>query len=120
MTMAQNASRYDWDTWLVGIMRSFIAGGAGVLAGGTGPLVLDPAVFNVSTSSGVWHTLASMGIGFLIAGITAMGTFLKTHGAPDQLQQALENAAANAAQTSAAISDAKAAAPASNLQGDTK
>lgn len=108
-TMIQNASRYDWQNWVVGILRSFVQGGGGALAGFLGPMATDSKDFNLG--SGLGHTLLSMIIGFFIAGCVQMGMFLKTHGAPDPLvAQALATAADASKQATAAIHDAQDAA----------
>lgn len=80
-TILTNARKYDWATWQMGIMRAFIAGAAGAMAGGTGPMLLDPKDFNLN--SGLLHTLASIGIGCFIGGVTQLGIFLHTHPGPD-------------------------------------
>jgi hypothetical protein len=85
---ASNLVDYDWQTWLVGIGRSFVGGGAGAIAGGAGPMYIDPAKFNLS--NGVRALLTSMGIGFLISGIVHMAIFLQTHGAPEPVVMRIE------------------------------
>ena len=87
MQMLTNAVHYDWTTWVMGIMRSFVSGGGGAVAGFLGPAVTDSKDFNFTTSVGLKHALISMAVGFLIMGLTALGTFLKTHGAPDPVQE---------------------------------
>lgn len=85
-TIAGNIKSYDWATWLIGIMRAFISGGAGALAGATGPMIVDPKDWNLG--AGLHNTLISMLIGFVLLGIVHMGIFLQTHGAPEQTQEA--------------------------------
>lgn len=109
ITAVTNASRYDWPTWFIGIMRSFLSGGSAALFTGTGGAVLGvPGPM-------VWKL---MGINFILMGLYRMGEFLQLHGAPDKLQQALEVAAeatkAAQAETNKAVSavaEAKAIAP---------
>ena len=106
--MIANASRYDWPTWFMGIMRSFISGGAGAIAAPAGPMIMDAKDYNLA--DGLHKVLATMAIAFFISGLTAMGIFLKTHGAPDPFQKSLADAAKSSAATTAAISDASASA----------
>jgi len=84
MTIAAiaNAKTYAWTEWFVGIMRSFVAGAGGAVAGIAGPSITDPKDFNLG--AGLHHTLVSMGIGAVVSGIVHMGIFLSTHGAPEQ------------------------------------
>lgn len=82
MTAMSNAQDYDWHSWLIGIMRSFVGGGAGAVAGMLGPMATDGDHFNLT--NGLHHTLISMGISFLIVGIMHMAIFLQTHSAPDK------------------------------------
>lgn len=104
-TIIQNASGYDWSTWSIGLMRSFLQGGGGALVGILGPMATDGKDFNLG--SGLSHTLISMLIGFCIAGLLQLGMFLKTHGAPDQLKAALASAAASNAAAGDAIATAQ-------------
>lgn len=83
MAMLKNAEQYDWSTWLVGIMRSFVSGSAGAVVGVLGPMATDAHDFNLTSDAGLHHTLVSMGVGFLIGGIVHMAMFLQTHSAPD-------------------------------------
>lgn len=107
-TMASNASRYDWTTWLMGIFRSFVAGGAGAIAAPIGPMLMDGKDYNLG-SGGLGKVLASMGIAFLVTGLTGMGIFLKTHGAPDPIavKEALDEAAAANVKSGTAIGKAQ-------------
>lgn len=79
--------QYDWSTWLVGILRSFVAGAGGAVAGIAGPSVTDPKDFNLGV--GLHHTLVSMAIGAGITGMVHMGIFLSTHGAPEPLSESV-------------------------------
>jgi hypothetical protein len=74
ITAIANAQRYDWGTWLIGIMRAFLSGGAAALAalGGSGLAGLN-----------LHQTLIMTGSGFLIMGLYRLGEFLQLHGAPD-------------------------------------
>lgn len=90
MQLLNNASRYDWSTWFVGIMRSFIAGGGGAVAAPLGPMIQDAKDYNLGPS-GLSHVLISMGIAFLVTGIVALGVFLQTHGAPDKVPPSGDN-----------------------------
>lgn len=70
----KNAQAYDWKTWGIGIMRSFISGGAIALAtlgGGAGVGVQG------------WKLWTMTGINFVGMGLFRMGEFLTLHGAPD-------------------------------------
>lgn len=80
-TIIINARRYDWATWFIGMMRAFIAAGAGAVASPAGPMLLDPKDYNLG--AGLSKVLISMAIGFFVSGVVGMGIFLKTHGAPD-------------------------------------
>jgi len=83
MRLLSNGERYDWQTWLVGILRSFISGAAGAVVGVLGPMATDSGDFNFTSNAGLHHTLISMTIGFFISGLIHMAMFLQTHGAPD-------------------------------------
>ncbi len=104
MTLAAvtNARSYAWADWLIGIMRSFISGGAAALITGSGGSVLG------IPGKQIWEL---MGINFVLMGLYRMGEFLQLHGAPDQVQQALATAAASSAATSDAIASAQQAVP---------
>lgn len=97
-TAVKNAQAYDWKTWLMGIMRSFISGGAAALVTGSGGAALGIQG---------WKVWALMGINFISLGLYRMGEFLVLHGAPDQVQEKLETAAVATQAASAAIADAK-------------
>ena len=111
MKLFPNTSNYDWATWLMGIMRAFIAAGAGAVASPTGPMILDPKDWNLG--DGLSKVLMSMLIGFLVSGIVGMMIFLNTHSGPDRFQRALAVAAEAtnaAAQNTARAGDAIATA----------
>ena len=102
MTIAAvvNAQTYDWPTWLLGIFRSFLSGGAGALVALGGSTVLKLSLR---------ETLLLTGSQFVVMGLYRMGEFLQLHGAPDKLQVALDTAQAATKEAGAAIQDAKAA-----------
>jgi hypothetical protein len=79
-----NAKAYDWQTWLIGIMRSFLSGGAVALA-----------TLGGAASVGVtgWKMWAMIGINFVTMGLYRLGEFLVLHGAPDQLSDSIQVAA---------------------------
>jgi hypothetical protein len=81
MTAITTARQLDWSGWLIGIVRSFIGGGAGAAAGALGPMATDSDHFNLG--SGLHHTLISMGVSFLIVGLGHMLIFLQTHSVPE-------------------------------------
>lgn len=74
MNMLKNGSSYDWATWLMGVWRAIVGGGAGAVAG-----------FVVGDHSTIFHTLRSMGESFLIVGVVHMFIFLQTHPGPDKV-----------------------------------
>lgn len=109
MTITDNARRYDWETWMLGIMRSFLSGGAVALCTGGGCALLD------IPGTKIWKLMA---LNFILMGLYRMGEFLQLHGAPDQLQASLQKAsdAADSAENDvrrakAAVAQAKAIAP---------
>lgn len=87
MTIAAvaNAKSYDWSTWLMGIMRSFVSGGAGAIAAAVGTMGLDPAKFNLVNLDGITHVFAMMGIMFILQGVVHLAIFLQTHGSPEEV-----------------------------------
>lgn len=93
-----NAQSYDWKTWGIGIMRSFLSGGAAAFISGTGAGLLE-----IPHQKIFWL----MGINFMLMGLYRMGEFLQLHGAPDKLQQTLNVAAEANAQVGQAIAEAK-------------
>lgn len=84
-----NAKRYDWQTWLVGILRSFVGGGAGAVASGFGTIAVHPEDLH----GGVLKIFASMGISFLFVGVVHMAIFLSTHASPDLVGGSISEAA---------------------------
>jgi hypothetical protein len=101
MTAIDNAKSYDWRTWLIGIMRSFLSGGAAALAslGGSGLAGLN-----------LRQTLIVTGAGFVTMGLYRLGEFLTLHGAPDAVQASLNVAEDKAKDAVSAVQDAKKAA----------
>jgi hypothetical protein len=81
LAMVANAQRYDWETWLLGIMRSGIQGGATSIASISVVSVFAPSTFNLQ--AGLDKTLTAFGIIFLLHGVIGMAVFLQTHGAPE-------------------------------------
>jgi hypothetical protein len=113
--MLVNAKGYDWSTWTLGILRSFISGGSASMVAGFTSMGIAPNTFNLTNSIG--NTIKLMAVMFLFQGAYRMFEFLAIHGAPDKLQQALQTAAdaadasAKQAQVAAnAVTDAKEAA----------
>jgi hypothetical protein len=100
MKIVSNAKTYDWPTWFIGILRSFLSGGAAALTTGTGGAVLGiPGPM-------VWKLIL---INFVLMGLYRMGEFLQLHGAPDPvLQAALADAKAASDMTSQKIADIQA------------
>lgn len=83
MQMLSNAGKYDWETWVIGILRSVNAGGANGVLSGLVSMGIDPAHFNLA--AGLTHTLKMMGGMFVLSSIVGMFVFLQTHGAPDKI-----------------------------------
>lgn len=111
MQAIANARHYDWTTWGLGIMRSFISGGSSAMVSGLASIGIAPDKFNLTDS--LHNTLKLMGVMFLFQGGYRMFEFLQLHGAPDPvaLQQALANAEAQTKNAVAAVQEAKAVAP---------
>jgi|ERR1019366_1915618 hypothetical protein len=93
MTMMQNASHYDWQTWMIGILRSAIAGGSTGVLNSLLSMGIDPQ--NINFTNGLKKALAMMFGSFILGGVVHMFIFLSTHSGPDPLQQALQAAASN-------------------------
>src|SRR6185437_5530629 len=106
ITAVRNATSYDWRTWLVGIMRSFVSGGSAAMVSAIAAMGIAPGTFNLSGD--LRNTVKLMVIMFLFQGGYRMFEFLSLHGAPDKLQQALSNAADQANKTVDAVQEAKA------------
>lgn len=82
----------------MGIMRSFLSGGAAAFLTGTGGALLGiPGK----------QTLELMGINFISMGLYRMGEFLTLHGAPDRVQSSLNVAEEKAKEAVSAVQDAK-------------
>lgn len=79
--MVVNAQRYDWGTWLMGIMRSVIQGGAAAVVGAFSVSVLAPNTFNFTT--GFWKTIELMIAMFVMQGLIHMMMFLQVHSIPE-------------------------------------
>lgn len=104
----RNLSAYNWSDWFIGLMRSFLSGGAAALITQGGGAVLG------IPGKQLWELT---GINFVIMGLYRLGEFLQLHGAPDKLQQSLDIAAkesakvvAQAGKAADAVADAKAQA----------
>jgi hypothetical protein len=97
-----NAQKYNWSDWWIGVMRSFLSGGAAALVtGGGGSLVGIPG-------KQLWEL---MGINFISLGLYRMGEFLQIHGAPDKITESLNVAQNKIEEAKDAVKDAKAAVP---------
>lgn len=107
-----NAQQYDWATWLLGIMRSFISGGSSAMVAGLTSMGIAPGTFNLTNSVG--NTLKLCGTMFLFQGGYRMFEYLQLHGTPDQVQAKLDVAASATEKAASAISDAKSAATKEN------
>jgi hypothetical protein len=99
MSAIDNARSYDFQTWLIGIMRSFLSGGAAALASLSGA-----GLAGLSLS----QTLKTTGASFVIMGLYRLGEFLTLHGSPDKVDQSLTQAAQSAQATVAAVKQAQA------------
>lgn len=98
MQAVTNARGYDWATWRLGIMRSFLSGASMAFMTFGGSALLEiPAR----------KSLYLVGFNFFAMGFYRLGEFLQLHGAPDKLQESLAAAAASTAQAGAAISEAQ-------------
>jgi hypothetical protein len=101
ITAITNAQGYNWSEWLIGIMRSFLSGGAAAF------ITLGGGALTGVPPNKLW---VMVGINFLVMGLYRMGEFLQLHGAPDKLQVALNTAEDAAKDVVVAVQDAKAAA----------
>ena len=106
----RNLSAYNWSDWFIGLMRSFLSGGAAALITGGGGAVLG------IPQKQVWLL---MGTNFVLMGLYRMGEFLQLHGAPDKLQQTLEIAAIESNKAVAQASKAADAVAEAKAQADT-
>jgi hypothetical protein len=78
-----NAQRLDWSGWSLGIMRSFISGGAGAIAATTTVGFADPKDWGPNNLP---HVALLFGVTFLGTGVIHMMTFLQTHPTPDAIK----------------------------------
>lgn len=101
MTAIDNARSYAWGDWWIGIMRSFLSGGAAALGGLSGSGI---AGLNLR------QTLIVTGSGFVVMGLYRLGEFLTLHGAPDKVQENLNVAEGKAKEAVAAVQEAQKAA----------
>ena len=97
-TAVANAKSYGWGDWMIGILRSFLSGGAMALTTGTGGALIG------IPSRQVWML---MGINFVVMGLYRLGEFLQLHGAPDKLQETLQTAQEATVKAGEAIATAK-------------
>jgi hypothetical protein len=102
LAMMTNAGKYDWPTWMLGIMRAFLSGGASALMTGAGGAVIG------IPGKQVWIL---MGVNFVLMGLYRLGEFLQLHGAPDQLQASLERASVATKEAAQAVAEAKTQTP---------
>jgi len=111
LTAFMNASKYDWGTWFLGIMRALISGGSSAMVSGLASMGIAPGTFNLTNS--ISNTFKLMGVMFLFQGLYRMFEFLQLHGAPDPIAQqvALQKAAEATKEAQGAIAEAKATAP---------
>jgi hypothetical protein len=107
--MFEGVRQYDWATWWLGIMRSFVSGGSSAMVAGLTSMGIAPGTFNLSGSIG--NTLKLMGVMFLFQGGYRMFEFLQLHGAPDKLQQSLNKAEDATKEAVTAVKEAKASVP---------
>jgi hypothetical protein len=104
-----NAKNYNWSEWWLGIMRSFLSGGAAAfLTFGGGSLVGVPA-------KQVWQMV---GINFIAMGMYRMGEFLQLHGAPEAATIAPEAARTDIPAPNPAAATDQAATQKKDTQGD--
>jgi hypothetical protein len=101
VTAIDNARGYNWSDWLIGIMRSFLSGGAAALVTGGGGAIAG------ITAKQQYIMMASS---FLGLGLYRMGEFLTLHGAPDKVQETLNVAEGKAKEAVAAVQEAQKAA----------
>jgi hypothetical protein len=83
MQAYDNALKYDWPTWFIGILRSFISGGSSAMVAGLTSMGIAPGTFNLNNSVG--NTIKLMGIMFMFQGGYRMFEFLQLHGSPDKV-----------------------------------
>jgi hypothetical protein len=96
----ESIKSYDFGTWMVGIFRSFMSGGAVALAtlSGASAVGLDQKA-----------TWKMVGINFIALGLYRMGEFLQLHGAPDKIkaEEKLEAAIGSITQAKKEVTEAK-------------
>jgi len=83
MDAITNAMGYDWPTWLLGIMRSFISGGSSSMVAAMGGMGIAPDKFNLN--AGLGNTVKLMVVMFVFQGCYRMFEFLQLHSAPDKV-----------------------------------
>jgi hypothetical protein len=98
MQAIANAKSYAWSDWMIGIMRSFLSGGAAAMATGGGG-----ALAGITPKQQIIMMLT----GFVTMGLYRLGEFLQLHGAPDKVAASLAAAADANGKAGAAIAEAK-------------
>jgi hypothetical protein len=102
ITAVHSMKDYEWADWIIGIMRSFLSGGAAAFLTGGGGAILGipgPQVYKL------------MGINFVFMGLYRLGEFLQLNGAPKQLDKTLALAASATKDAGAAIAEAQTQTP---------
>jgi hypothetical protein len=87
--MVHHASSYDWNTWMMGLLRSALSGGSTAL------LTLGGATAIGVTS---WKAWTMVGINFVGMALYRMGEFLQLHDGPDKLTASIDVAETAAAE----------------------
>jgi hypothetical protein len=82
MNAITNAQRLDWDGWILGIMRSFVAGSAGAIAATGTVSFADPKDWGAGN---LGHMAMLAAITFFGAGLMHLAVFLQTHPTPDPI-----------------------------------
>jgi hypothetical protein len=78
-----NAKAYDWQTWRLGLMRSFISGVSIAMAAGLSLILATPTAYNLSD-----HFFATLKVTTIIGavqGVYRMCEFLSLHAIPDPI-----------------------------------
>ena len=83
MNAITNAMQYDWPTWFLGIMRSFISGGSSSMVAAMGGMGIAPDRYNLN--AGLGNTVKLMVVMFVFQGCYRMFEFLQLHSAPDKV-----------------------------------
>jgi hypothetical protein len=102
ITAMHSIRDYDWTDWGVGIMRSFLSGGAAAFISGSGG-----AIAGITPK----QQYNMMGTSFLSMGLYRLGEFLQLNGAPKQIDKTLAIAAEASKQAGEAIAEAQTQTP---------